>query len=59
MLFVKNGKLVTLSNTDWKLILPYLKENEELFGILIEDDLLTINGNMLPFDDVYRKVMHV
>jgi glutamate synthase domain-containing protein 1/glutamate synthase domain-containing protein 3 len=40
---------------DWELILPYLIENECLFGIKI-DDLLTVNGKKLDPKRVYRKV---
>jgi hypothetical protein len=40
---------------DWELILPYLKENERLFGIKIED-LLTVEGKRLKPSRVYRKV---
>jgi glutamate synthase domain-containing protein 1/glutamate synthase domain-containing protein 3 len=40
---------------DWELILPYLTENEKLFGIKI-DDLLTMNGKKLDPKKVYRKV---
>ena len=40
---------------DWELILPYLTENEKLFGIKI-DDLLTVNGKKLDPRKIYRKV---
>lgn len=40
---------------DWELILPYLQENEKLFGIKI-DDLLTVGGKKLEPSRVYRKV---
>jgi glutamate synthase domain-containing protein 3 len=40
---------------DWELILPYLTENEKLFGIKI-DDLLNVNGIILDPKKVYRKV---
>jgi glutamate synthase domain-containing protein 1/glutamate synthase domain-containing protein 3 len=40
---------------DWELIMPYLTENENLFGIKI-DDLLTVNGKKLSPLKVYRKV---
>ncbi len=56
---LNGGKFATLSKADWKLILPYLKENEKLFGISIEDDLLIINGSRLSFEQVYRKIMPV
>jgi glutamate synthase domain-containing protein 1/glutamate synthase domain-containing protein 3 len=54
---LNGGVFAELSDSDWNLILPYLKENEKLFGISIENDLLTIKGKKLSFDKVYRKVM--
>jgi len=38
------------------LILPYLQENERLFGISVEKDLLTVNGKPVRALDAYRKV---
>lgn len=51
------GMFRRLSNDDWKLILPYLKENERLFDIQVERDLLTVDGTLREPSDVYRKVM--
>ena len=48
----------TLGEKDWELILPYLEENERLFGIPI-DDLLTVNGVKKSYAEVYRKVQVV
>ena len=50
--------LLTLGEKDWELILPYLEENERLFGIQI-DDLLTVNGVKKSYAEVYRKVQVV
>jgi glutamate synthase domain-containing protein 1/glutamate synthase domain-containing protein 3 len=47
-----------LSDEEWELILPYLEENERLFGIKV-DDLLTVNGKKMKPADVYRKVAPV
>ena len=44
-----------MTDEDWELILPYLEENESLFGIRIED-LLTVNGRRMSPAEVYRKV---
>ncbi len=44
---------------DWELILPFLRENERLFGISVENDLLTVNGAKKEFLEVYRKVRPV
>ena len=51
------GAYLPLSDADWKLILPYLQENERLFGIQIERDLLTVDGHVCPPKEVYRKVV--
>ncbi len=56
---LNGGEFVDLSQEDWDLILPYLKENEKLFGISIEKDLLTINGEKQDYTKVYRKVQAV
>ena len=53
---ISNGANVT--EQDWELILPYLQENERLFGICIED-LLTVYGVNRTFEQVYRKVRPV
>ena len=45
-----------LDERDWTLILPFLKENERLFGISIEDDLLKVEGEQKNPLEVYRKV---
>jgi len=50
------GMYVTLADADWKLILPYLRENERLFGIQVERDLLTVDGVLRKPSEVYRKV---
>jgi glutamate synthase domain-containing protein 1/glutamate synthase domain-containing protein 3 len=56
---LNGGEFVALSPEDWELILPYLKENERLFGISIENDLLTVNGHKKAYTEVYRKVQAV
>jgi glutamate synthase domain-containing protein 3 len=51
-----NGCIFTpFTEKDWELILPYLLENEKLFGIKISD-LLTVEGKRLKPTRVYRKV---
>ena len=40
---LNGGKFARLTDEDWELILPYLEENQKLFGITIEQ-LLTVNG---------------
>ncbi|MCD6271690.1 MAG: glutamate synthase [Deltaproteobacteria bacterium] len=56
---LNGGELVDLSPADWETILPYLQENERLFGISIENDLLTVNNKKLDYTSVYRKVQAV
>lgn len=56
---LNGGEIVELSSADWELILPYLEENERLFNISIERDLLTVNGEKRHFRHVYRKVQAV
>jgi hypothetical protein len=56
---LNGGELVDLSPADWDLILPYLTENEKLFGISIENNLLTVNGERKEYREVYRKVQAV
>ncbi len=53
---LNGGELVPLTAADWELILPYLQENERLFGISIDHDLLTVDGHKQHPDQVYRKV---
>jgi glutamate synthase domain-containing protein 1 len=56
---LNGGEIVPLMAADWQLILPYLQENERLFGIRIDDDLLTVEGRLRAPDQVYRKVQAV
>jgi glutamate synthase domain-containing protein 1/glutamate synthase domain-containing protein 3 len=56
---LNGGEFVDLSQEDWNLIKPYLETNQNLFGINIEKDLLTVNGELRPPDQVYRKVRAV
>ncbi len=52
---LNGGSFVDLSAADWDLIEPYLRENERLFGISV-DDLLCVDGQRRAPGDVYRKV---
>jgi glutamate synthase domain-containing protein 3 len=54
---LNGGAYRPLSAADWKLILPYLKENERLFGVRIDRDLLTVDGVQASPQAVYRKVL--
>jgi len=53
---LNGGEIVALEERDWKLILPYLEENERLFGISIQKDLLTVQGKQISPLKAYRKV---
>lgn len=50
------GQFARLTEEDWQVILPYLRKNEQLFGISIDCDLLTVDGVRRAPEDVYRKV---
>jgi glutamate synthase domain-containing protein 3 len=52
---LNGGTFVNMTDQDWETILPYLQENERLFGIKV-DDLLAINGKRNRPGEVYRKV---
>ncbi len=55
---LNGGEFAPVTSRDWELILPYLRENERLFGIRI-DDLLTVDAVRRDYQDVYRKVQAV
>ena len=52
---LNGGQILPFRKRDWKLILPYLKENERLFGIGIED-LLAVDGKICKPEEVYRTI---
>jgi hypothetical protein len=52
---LNGGQFTCLSEADWQLIEPYLRQNEVLFGIPL-DGLLRVSGVVQPPDKVYRKV---
>ncbi len=54
---LNGGAFRPLSPADWRLILPYLEENERLFGIRIDRDLLTVDGILTTPLVAFRKVM--
>jgi glutamate synthase domain-containing protein 3 len=56
---LNGGEFASLTEKDWRLILPYLRENERLFGISVERDLLTVAGERQKPEEVYRKVRAV
>ena len=52
---LNGGVFADLTETDWRMIDPYLIENEKLFGIKV-DDLLTVDGLFKSPYEVFRKV---
>jgi glutamate synthase domain-containing protein 1/glutamate synthase domain-containing protein 3 len=55
---LNGGVFSALTDKDWRLIRPYLEENERLFGVKVQD-LLTVDGEIKAPQDVYRKVSAV
>jgi glutamate synthase domain-containing protein 1/glutamate synthase domain-containing protein 3 len=53
---LNGGRITDFNSRDWALILPHLEENERLFGISIQRDLLSVDGKQLDPSQVYRKV---
>src|SRR5881397_862268 len=53
---LNGGRFAEFTERDWGLVRPYLEENERLFGVGIERDLLTVGGVVLSPSKVYRKV---
>ncbi|MEW6368428.1 MAG: glutamate synthase [Acidobacteriota bacterium] len=52
---LNGGRIATLSAADWALVEPYLRQNEELFGIGIAE-LLAVDGVQRRPEEVYRKI---
>jgi glutamate synthase domain-containing protein 1/glutamate synthase domain-containing protein 3 len=53
---LNGGHLADSTTKDWELILPFLEENEKLFGISVKKDLLTVRGKPLDPVQIYRKI---
>ena len=53
---LNGGRIVPLVEKDWETILPYLKENERLFGISVDDVLLRKDGAQVKPWEIYKKV---
>ena len=53
-----NGAMfVPFKQADFRVILPYLRTNQDLFGISIRDDLLMVDGVLKWSKEVFRKVV--
>ncbi len=55
---LNGGAFTPMTEADWNLMVPYLEENERLFGIAVES-LLTVTGKIRRPEEVYRKVAAV
>jgi glutamate synthase domain-containing protein 3 len=55
---LNGGVFSPMDDKDWRLIRPYLEENERLFGIRVEE-LLSVDGEVKAPREVYRKVSAV
>ena len=55
---LNGGAFASFQDAHWQLIEPMLRENERLFGIPL-DWLLTVDGQRLPPDQVYRAIVPV
>jgi len=53
---LNGGRLAEFTMKDWELILPFLAENEKLFGVSVVKDILTNHGKALDPPRVYRKI---
>jgi hypothetical protein len=53
---LNGGRLAEFTAKDWELILPFLQENERLFGVSVTKDLLTVREGPLDPSQVYRKI---
>ncbi|MEI6154648.1 MAG: glutamate synthase, partial [Deltaproteobacteria bacterium] len=53
---LNGGQILPFNGRDWELILPYLKENERLFGISIDEHLLIVDGKRRQPEEVYRTI---
>jgi len=56
---LNGGEFAELTDADWDLVRPYLEKNQRLFGIRIDEHLLTVDGVLRPPREVYRKVRAV
>lgn len=54
---LNGGEFSELLDQDWLLIRPYLEENQRLFGIQVERDLLTANGEKREPQEIFKKVV--
>lgn len=56
---LNGGEILSFTEREWNLILPYLQENERLFGISIDEHLLMVDGKKMKPEEVYRTIAPV
>jgi glutamate synthase domain-containing protein 1/glutamate synthase domain-containing protein 3 len=56
---LNGAEILSFTGRDWELVLPYLKENERLFGISIDEHLLMVDGKKMKPEEVYRTIAPV
>jgi len=54
---LNGAEFTDFTQADWEVVSPYLKENEEIFGISVNRDLLTVDRVRKNPGDVFRKVI--
>jgi glutamate synthase domain-containing protein 1/glutamate synthase domain-containing protein 3 len=54
---LNGAEFLSFRREDWNTILPYLQENERLFGINIRHDLLMVDGVLKWPEEVFRKII--
>jgi glutamate synthase domain-containing protein 1/glutamate synthase domain-containing protein 3 len=54
---LNGGEFTAFTHADWEIVSPYLRENEELFGISVNRDLLTVDRVKKSPHEVFRKVI--
>jgi glutamate synthase domain-containing protein 1 len=54
---LNGASFVPFKQSDWNVVLPYLRVNEDLFGISIRHDLLVVDGVLKWPKEVFRKIV--
>ena len=54
---LNGAEFIAFRREDWTTILPYLEENEKLFGISIRHDVLMVDGVLKWPEEVFRKII--
>jgi len=54
---LNGAEFTAFRREDWNTILPYLQENENLFGISIRNDVLMVDGVLKWPEEVFRKII--